>query len=184
MDIHRHDRRKFTHLMAGALALALADQGCLADPPESPGQQPSPIHAAKPLDVANPKAIEQRWGIKIEGMHLSAAGYMLDFRFRVLDPGKAAPLLDRKHHALAIAEKTQAKFEVPRMPRVGALRQTTQAARKDQIYFLLFGNPGKTVRSGDKVAVRIGDFEIGHIVVDDGLGRPQREARFKPEQRS
>jgi len=30
--------------------------------------------------------MEQRYGIKVIGVHLTAAGYMLDFRFRVIDP--------------------------------------------------------------------------------------------------
>ena len=40
--------------------------------------------------------IEETWGIRIKSAMLSAGGYMVDFRFRVLDAAKAAQIFDRK----------------------------------------------------------------------------------------
>jgi hypothetical protein len=150
-------------------AVGLAGGRWLGDLParaaEAKSQQPDEARTA--LDAGKPEEIEKQWGVQLQGMHVSAAGYMLDFRFKVLDPGKAAPLLDRKNKAFLIAEKNNARLDVPKIPRIGALRQTTTQVMKDKIYYLLFGNPGKTVQADDKVTVNIGDFKVAHITVDD-----------------
>ena len=52
--------------------------------------------AAKPLTVDDPEAIARTWGIRIESLRLSASGYMLDFRYRVVDERRAKPLFERK----------------------------------------------------------------------------------------
>jgi len=39
---------------------------------------------------------EEKWGICPNGIRLSAGGYMLDFRYRVFDKEKAAPLFSRE----------------------------------------------------------------------------------------
>jgi len=43
------------------------------------------------------KSLEETWGIQIMGSRQTAAGHMIDFRYRVLDPEKAGPL--RKYHS-------------------------------------------------------------------------------------
>ncbi|RMG84918.1 MAG: hypothetical protein D6708_16425, partial [Candidatus Dadabacteria bacterium] len=39
-----------------------------------------------------PDPVREKWGIEVVGVMLSAGGYMLDFRYRVVDPEKAKPL--------------------------------------------------------------------------------------------
>ena len=60
--------------------------------------------------------LEETWGIQVEGIRLSAAGYMLDFRYRVLDPEKAAALFDRKTKPYLIDQESGAKFMIPPYP--------------------------------------------------------------------
>jgi hypothetical protein len=117
----------------------------------------------KPL--AKVKSIEERWGIQIIGIRQTAAGYMLDFRYRVTDPEKAAPLFVRKTKPYLIDQASGAKFAVPNPPKTGPLR-TSDPPQANRIYFIFFGNPGKYIKPGNKVTVVIGDFRVENLVVE------------------
>jgi hypothetical protein len=112
-------------------------------------------------------SMENRYGVSIEGIRLSAGGYMLDFRYRILDPHKAEHLVDRRNKAYLIDEATGARYAVPVPGKVGPLRTTTRAALpgKDRSYFVMFANPASRVKHGDKVTVVIGDFRAEHLGV-------------------
>lgn len=111
--------------------------------------------------------IEHELGIKVVGLRHSAAGYMLDFRYRLLDPSKAAPLLDRKLRPYLLDEATGAQLGVPDAPKVGQLRPT---ARNKVIvgrnYYILFANPGRYLSPGSKVTLVAGDVQIKHLTVE------------------
>lgn len=109
--------------------------------------------------------LQERWGIKIIGLRQSANGYMLDFRYRVLDPEKAAPLFDRKTKPHLIDQATGAQFIVPEPPKVGALRNTRKPVANKN-YFVMFANPGNYIKKGSKVTVVIGDFKAENLIVE------------------
>lgn len=111
--------------------------------------------------------LKEKWGVEVLGIQTSATGYILDFRYRVLDAEKAAPLLDRriKSKPYVLVEKDNARLGVPVTSKLGALRQTTLNVKANRNYFILFSNPSRHVRSGDKVTVVIGDFKAEHLVV-------------------
>lgn len=109
-------------------------------------------------------ALEEQWGVRIERATLSAGGYMVDFRFRVLDAAKAAPILDRSVKPCLIDQATGAKFIVPTPPKVGQLRSGGNI-RQGAVYFIYFANPGRYVQSGNKVTVVVGDFEARDILI-------------------
>jgi len=108
---------------------------------------------------------EREWGVRVLQIRLSAEGYMLDFRYRVLDAGKAAPLFSREVKPYLIDEISGAMFLVPEPPKVGALR-TTRPPQAGKNYFILFANPGQYIKKGSKVTVIIGDFRAEHLVVE------------------
>ena len=111
--------------------------------------------------------IKKNWGVEIENVRLSAAGYMLDFRYKVIDPDKAAPLQDFKVKPYLIDEASGAKLIVPSPPKVGALRQRVKSGKPipGRTYFIIFSNPGRFVRHDNKVTIVIGDFKVDHLVV-------------------
>ena len=103
---------------------------------------------------------EKRWGIRIVGIRTTMAGMMINFRYRIMDPVKASPLLDINKNVYLVVEETGAKLGVPHSVKIGALRQTTHAkkVKKGFDYYILFGNPGrKLAKPGDKLAVVIGE---------------------------
>lgn len=116
----------------------------------------------------NLSALEKKWGIQIIGLRTSAAGYMLDWRFRVLDPEKAFPLLMRHVDRYLVVEKSGAVLRVPFTDKLGSMRATVRTAnmiKKFKIYAGLFANPGQHVQPGDKVSVVIGNFMADNVVV-------------------
>jgi hypothetical protein len=120
-------------------------------------------------DRADAGANDRAWGIEPLGVRLSAAGYMLDFRLRVRESEKAAPLLLRKTDCYLIAEESGGVLQVARSPKIGALRSTVRTesmVKQDGIYATLFANPGRLLKAGDKVTVVMGDFRAEHLVVE------------------
>jgi len=124
--------------------------------------------SAEALGVAEQKqaAPGGRWGIRVIGIRRTAADYMLDFRFRMLDPEKAAAIMNRKIKPQLIVEKNGSKLQVPVSAKIGPLRQSPKFAKVDRNYFMFFANPGRDVKAGDKVTVVIGGFKAEHLIVE------------------
>ena len=126
--------------------------------------------AADRAIVASPsisqQSAEERLGIRVEALRWSADGYMLDFRYRVVDPELARPILTRSIKPYIIDEATGAKFLIPSSPKVGAMRQTTLEPEAGRTYWLLFANPAKYIKPGSLVTVVVGDHRLEHIVVE------------------
>jgi hypothetical protein len=111
-------------------------------------------------------AIEQVWGISVEGIRLTAAGRMLDFRYRVLDPTKGRRLIHPKMGLLVIEEKSGTELSVPSIAKVGALKQTRSRLHPDRTYSVLFANLNGQVKPEAIVTVVLGDLKIEHLVVE------------------
>ena len=105
-------------------------------------------------------------GIEVKSVNISAAGYMLDFRYVVTDAAKAKPFFDRGIKPYVIDQKTNARLTVPSPPKVGPLTQTSNPPQKGKTYFIFFANPGKLVKSGDKITVVMDDMELKDIAVN------------------
>ncbi len=120
-------------------------------------------HNTDPVLQSN---LEKDWGVEFCGIRLSAADYMLDFRYRVIDPNKASPILNRQVKAYLIDEQSGSKLIVPTPPKVGSLRQKSYEPTAGKIYFVMFSNPGRLVKRGSKVTVVIDDFRAEHLVVE------------------
>jgi len=129
-------------------------------------RRPEPQAPFQPsLSPEQAAALEARWGISDCTMMLSAAGYMLDFRYRLVDPNKAAPLFDERNKPHLEHPRTGAKLIVPTPPKVGALRQKPEAPVVGKTYFMIFANPGRLVRAGETVSVIVGEFKAEDLVV-------------------
>jgi hypothetical protein len=109
--------------------------------------------------------IQRNWGIDIVGVRPVSTGFMLAFRYRIVDAEKAKVLNDKRSKAYLIDEATGNILGVPNMENLGELRQK-DAPELNRVYFIMFGNPGKLVKSGSHVSVVVGDFRVDNLVVD------------------
>lgn len=111
------------------------------------------------------QALSEKWGIELVAMRSTAAGHMVDFRYRVLDAEKAAPLFKRQTKPYLIHQASGKALAVPNTAKLGSLRNsnTPQAGRT---YWMFFGNHNRVVQKGDKVTVAIGNFRVADIEVD------------------
>ena len=116
------------------------------------------------IDVAD-AALVRKWGIHIEGVRLTAAGHMLDFRYRVVDTRKAKPLFERKTKPVLRDEASGVQVAVPVPPKTGALRNSNDP-KAGKTYFMFFANPGRFIAPGNRVTVTIGAFSVSGIRVD------------------
>lgn len=116
-----------------------------------------------PVETANAR---NQWGVEIESVRLTAAGYMLDFRYRVTDDEKAKGFMGRKVRPHLIDQDSGATVIVPAPGKLGALKQTSSVPVEDKTYFVMFANPGRFIKQGNKVTVVIGDFEACDIMVE------------------
>ncbi len=112
------------------------------------------------------EAVRDDFGIQVLGVRLTAGGEMIDFRYRIIDTEKAAPLMKPRNRAYLTHERTGIKMKVPSLPKVGSLRQFSSVAKKDRNYAILFSNPGRFIRRGDRVTVEIGKMRLEHLVVE------------------
>jgi hypothetical protein len=110
--------------------------------------------------------LEQTWGIQVSSVFLSGGGNLVDFRYKVLDPVKAATLTRAESKPTLLDQTTGAKLIVPDMPKVGPMRQTVKQPVVGKTYFMLFANTRHHVKSGDKVTIAIGDFRAENLTVE------------------
>lgn len=116
-------------------------------------------------DLAN--EIADKWGIRLISLRLTAAGYMIDFRFRVLNVEKSKNFFDQRVKPHLVVERSNAKLPIPMAAKVGAFRTTNrgQNIKPNKTYYMVFGNPDAHVKSGEKVTMVIGDFKAEHLIV-------------------
>ncbi|HCI12459.1 MAG TPA: hypothetical protein DFK12_00470 [Gallionellaceae bacterium] len=151
-------------LMVIAIGCGIVLSGCAGKSNGSyfSGTQSMPLAVAAPAHAA-----EDKLGIRLEGLRLSAAGYMLDFRYRVIDPAKAAPLLDKKIRPYLLDEASGAQLGVPDTAKLGQLRTTARnKIVPDQDYFILFANPARFVQAGNRMTLVMGDLRIENLAVE------------------
>jgi hypothetical protein len=134
----------------GAFGLtAVLAAGCAATPEK----------AALTTPVGDP-------GIRVESLRLTAADYMLDLRFRITDPERAAPFFNRKTEFQLLDPASGARLAVPNTPKLGKLRQVARKDMPDRSYFVLFANPGRHLKAGSQVTLVAGDTRIDQITVE------------------
>ena len=108
--------------------------------------------------------LSDHWGIELVAMRSTAAGHMVDFRYRVLDAEKAAPLFKRQIKPYLIHQTSGKALAVPNTAKIGSLRNSN-TPQNGRTYWMFFGNHHRLVQKGDKVTVAIGEFRATDIEV-------------------
>ena len=108
--------------------------------------------------------LSEKWGIELVAMRSTAAGHMVDFRYRVVDAEKAAPLFKRQTKPYLIHQASGKALGVPNTAKIGSLRNSN-TPQNGRTYWMFFGNHHRLVQKGDLVTVAIGDFQATDLVV-------------------
>ena len=106
----RRRNRPLARLLAGGIVLlALSATALAAEPGSHPREK---------------TFMKRQWGVEILYVRQTAAGYMLEFRYKVLDAKKAADLFERQIKPMLTHAETGAKLIVPTPAKTGALRNS------------------------------------------------------------
>jgi hypothetical protein len=112
-----------------------------------------------------PLTDEMASGIKIERIHPSAAGQMLDMRYRVVDQEKAKGVMKRGAQIYLVDQSNGARLSVPDMAMVGKLLQRPDQGDNKKVFWIFFSNPGAMVKPGARVTLVIDEIRIKDILV-------------------
>jgi hypothetical protein len=170
MDLHISRTRPLAGFLAGGLVLSIAfGLTCDARALEGPGQAAAvaPATGVSPEPALHPREktyLKRQWGVEVMFVRQTAAGYMLEFRYRVVDPEKAKPLFERRAKPMLTHAQSGARLIVPTPPTTGALRNSNPPVAGN-IYWMFFANPGKLVKPGQQVSIEIGEFRVDGLVV-------------------
>ena len=124
-----------------------------------PGSAPAAqAKSSEPVPAIDRAVLQSRYGIRVDLIAVTAGGGLVDFRFTVLDPAKARPLLE--DHA-RMPRLLPADGTVPLEVSHGAMHGVR--IRKDATSFLLFPNARRAIHSGTPVSVLFGDVRVEPI---------------------
>lgn len=156
-------------MMLMVLALSLASVGSVAGTDRSDQSGPSagvdPREAAHGWRAHRGPYFVSTWGVDIIGVRLIASGWMLQFKYRVVDARKARPLLSSHAKPYLVDRASGATLAVPAMENIGELRQTTPP-EDGRVYYMIFGNANRIVQRGNRVNVAVGPFVADDLTVE------------------
>ncbi len=104
-------------------------------------------------------------GVKIEKISLSAAGLLIDLRYRITDLDLAKKVISNTAEMVLIDQTSGNILMIPNADKFSKMRQVPLTDDKKREYFVLFNNSGQIVKSGNKVTVTFGSLQIKDIVV-------------------
>ena len=107
---------------------------------------------------------KRNWGVDVIGIRELASGYMLQFRYRVLDVEKSKALVDKHATPYLVDTVSGAKLMVPSPEKIGQLRNMA-SPQVGRVYWMIFSNPGRLIKPGSRVNVVIGDFHVDGLTV-------------------
>ena len=110
---------------------------------------------------------ESAWGLRAIALRPTMDGRMLDFRYEVLDAGKARPLFDRKIKPYLFDPTTGTALGMPEGTKLGALRASVRNPPVvGKQYYVIFANTLGKVQKGSRVTVVMGDCAFQGLLVE------------------
>lgn len=119
--------------------------------------EPDVAGSVRPVSTA----VEEHWGIQINGVRVALGGNGLDLRYTVVDPAKATNLFHLQEGTYVIDQASGKAIHVPFQKE----NQTSQKLVAGRTYFALLPNKGQVVRTGSKVTVAIGNTRERDVLV-------------------
>jgi hypothetical protein len=156
----------FTHNLA-----AVAQQ---VQPAPNATAHPAPAAAATtarpaPITVQRSQYAERyirlRWGIDEISVRSVSSGSGVEFRYKVIDPYKAAVLNDIKATPVLKDQESGQKLSVPQLENVGSLRQVAPPVAGKE-YWMVFQDPRRQVKPGHHVDIAVGVVHLTGLTVE------------------
>ena len=157
-DLSLKDNRRAVALLA-SLAL-LAGLGLWLFASSRPALPANPPQMDRNLTSLSQSAFEEATGVHVTLVAVTGQGGLIDFRYQVIDPDKAAIVHDPEKPPTIVDEATGQAFDKPWMQH-GHSGELNPGAT----YYLILVNPKGGIKSGDLVSVLIGDFRLEHVRV-------------------
>lgn len=107
--------------------------------------------------IVGMEKLEERWGIQITMLAVTADGGMLDLRYRMVDPTKVIDLQELETKLVFIVEKNGYTFR-PVTP-----MRHSHDAQIGLIYSMLYYNQNGMIQPGDLVTIQLGDVRVQHV---------------------
>jgi hypothetical protein len=115
---------------------------------------------SKTVVVPTSPQIEEKWGIRVSQIGVTADGGMVDFRFVVVDPNKALELMSKPDNLPILAAEDSGIYV-----NSAAIMSTRHDLNAGTTYFLLFRNTQGAIKPGTKVSVLFPDeLKLQHVV--------------------
>ncbi len=97
------------------------------------------------------------WGIEPVHLRVTAGGYMIEFRYRVIDKDKALILTARKIELMPRlkAMKSNARLAVPFFRTVGFIKSNRKFLKEGKNYTVFFANQGEHLLRGDEARIQV-----------------------------
>jgi hypothetical protein len=166
---------KTSLLISSSLGCCIMAAAALAAALPSDGSRPTAAAARPAKAVVFPDGVPRsqaadtwyarRYGVDHLQVRSTASGNSLEFRYHVLDVEKAKVLSDKRSVPALIDVRTGNRLAVPTMEKIGALRQTA-TPELGREYWMVFSNPGKMVKPGQRVDIAIGTFRVSGLIVE------------------
>lgn len=123
--------------------------------------------ASVPGTTAVPGAPEgaHRRGLEVVAVRVTAAGHLVDLRYRVADAERAEAVINSRVKPYLLHEPSGKVLAVPTTAKLGPLRSKYKP-REGRVYTMLFGNPAGLVAAGDRVTWVLGEFRVEGLVVE------------------
>jgi hypothetical protein len=145
-------------MLVGVVVVATVFAGCASTSATAVLNEETSVSAPEP-------GPENETGIEVVTLRLSSAGYMVDLRYRITNPDKAAGVFARDNRAYLVDQTSGLRLPVPRTTKIGPLRQTNFQPDPERLYFILFDNVTHAVQPGSLVTFEVGDYRIENLVV-------------------
>jgi hypothetical protein len=111
------------------------------------------------LDPQAVAAFEDQTGIRISRVAVTAGGGLIDFRYQVLDPAKAAVVHERGRTPALVDERSGDVLDD-----LWGHQGHSGRLNAGRTYFLLFVNPNGQIEPYRRLSVRIGPALLEHVI--------------------
>jgi len=152
----KNNRRGVTLLASLALLIGVELWLFASSRPALPANPP-PLD--RDLTSLPQSAFEEATGVRVTLVAVTGQGGLIDLRYQVIDPDKAAIVHDPEKPPTIVDEATGQTFDKLWMQH-GHSGELDPGAT----YYLILVNPNGGIKSGDLVSILIGNFRLEHVI--------------------